>query len=412
MLPITTRFQSEGTYQVEFDDKWLESEEWTLPKYKVDEIDEGTTKVDLVKLRFNLDPKDFDGLKDYLAATYAKFLLGRNVSITVNGAALKPRVFEDWAFPPGFGPRHYHGVIPTEEGRSVKVEVTAGLTRESSPATGEYGVYFYCNNRLIARALKSFDVGFVKGLAGRPHAAISITRVVVDLKGAVRDMPWNSSKSGISQNHPVFVALRTWLVLVVKDWASLARRLEGDWPNRVFRFKRGSIENVDVPDIPHATKSFVPRLPPARPRYLTVVGQANKKITSEKPWTVGLCDSMVAIDLISKQDLEQKNRICLVLLDSTLEIAFKEFLVNETRAKYSDSQLLDIFRTREGVEKRIKKHCKLIRKETWKKIRFYYNLRCKLVHERATVSVTDKEIHDYRGTVQSTLATLFGLKFD
>jgi hypothetical protein len=30
-------------------------------------------------------------------------------------------------------------------------------------------VYFYCNDRLVARALKSFDVGFMKGYAGLPH---------------------------------------------------------------------------------------------------------------------------------------------------------------------------------------------------------------------------------------------------
>ena len=36
-------------------------------------------------------------------------------------------------------------------------------------------------------------------------------------------MPWNSSKSDISTKHEVFLALRTWLVQVVKDYSSLSR---------------------------------------------------------------------------------------------------------------------------------------------------------------------------------------------
>ncbi len=61
--------------------------------------------------------------------------------------------------------------------------MSPGLTRESSPAAGEYGVYFYCNDRLVARAKKTMEVGFTKGLAGLPHPKVSLTRGLVKASG-------------------------------------------------------------------------------------------------------------------------------------------------------------------------------------------------------------------------------------
>jgi hypothetical protein len=67
--------------------------------------------------------------------------------------------------------------LKTEGGFEVKMEAFAGLTCESSPAAGEYGVYFYCNDRLIARGLKTFEVGFTKGFEGLPYPKVSLTRI-------------------------------------------------------------------------------------------------------------------------------------------------------------------------------------------------------------------------------------------
>ncbi|QOG06395.1 hypothetical protein IGS74_18000 [Aureimonas sp. OT7] len=45
------------------------------------------------------------------------------------------------------------------------------------------------------------------------------------------------------------------------------------------------------------------------------------------------------------------------------------------------------------------------------KVSHYYNLRNKLVHERATVGITDAQVADYTKTVEQVLKKLFGLKF-
>jgi Histidine kinase-, DNA gyrase B-, and HSP90-like ATPase len=412
-VKITTRFPKEKTHQIDFDDNWLNDDDWELPVYEVDEIPEGKTVVELQKLRSPITDKGITHLKEYLRTTYAKFLTSTSVALTLNGESLSPQFFENWAYPPGYSPQKYIGVLKTEEGREIRVEALAGLTTESSPAAGEYGVYFYCNDRLVARALKTFDVGFTKGLAGLPHPKVSLTRVLVSLNGDARSMPWTSSKSDISTKHEVFLALHNWLVQVVKDYASLSRIWMGDWPNKVFKHTTGTIKEVKVNDFPTVKKSFLPPMPKSRPRYAEIITQKNKQIAKRKPWTKGLYEGVIAADLVSKSRLEQKNRIALIVLDSTLEIGFKEYLVNDSGGTYNDAKLLSIFGNRQSVHAEAKKYAQIkIKADTWKKIEHYYRLRCKLVHERVTVGVSDDQIRDFRQVVEGVLKKLYKLKFN
>jgi hypothetical protein len=253
-VKITTRCGTDKTYQVEFDDTWLATESWSLPLYEVEDIEEGTTIINLQRLRINIANKDLNRLKEHVQVTYAHFLTDNRLLIKVNNEKILPKTFENWAFPPDYEPRIYSGPLQTAEGKPVQVEVTAGLTLESSPATGEYGVYFYCNGRLIARALKTFDVGYASGLAGLPHPSISLARVIVCLKGETKSMPWNSSKSAINPNHPVFRALREWLIQVVKDYSSLSRRLEGTWSETVFSYPTGQYHRINIVNFPLVKK--------------------------------------------------------------------------------------------------------------------------------------------------------------
>lgn len=410
-VTIKTRHAKNKTYQVEFDDSWIQDDDWKLPVYEVDQIGAGTTIVELQKLRVQITEEVRAQLKEHLEATYAKFLSNNSVTLVLSGEKLEAQFFENWAYPPGYSPRKYTGTLTTEEGRVIRVEAVAGLTRESSPAAGEYGVYFYCNDRLIARALKTFDVGFTRGLAGLPHPKVSLTRALVFLNGDARSMPWNSSKSDINAKHEVFLALQNWLVQVVKDYASLSRIWIGEWPEKVFKYSTGTIKEVQIDDFPQVRKSFLPPLPKSRPRYGEIVTQKNRQVAKRKPWTQGLYEGVIAADLIFKQHLEQKNRVALIVLDSTLEIAFKEYLVNESGTHYSDSQISSIFKNRTAVHNEIKKYATTISKDTWKKIKHYYDLRCKLVHERATVGINDTQIQDFRDVVERVLKKLYKLKF-
>ncbi len=410
-IKITTRYGKDKTYLLEFNDSWLNTDDkWILNLYEVDDIAEGTTKIELQKLRMQITDDAVSHLKLHLQATYARFLSNKQAIIMLGQDAIEPRSFENWAFPPGYEPRKYFGELKTEEDEIVKVEVLAGLTLESSPSGGEYGVYFYCNDRLIAQGLKTYEVGFTKGLAGLPHAKISLTRVIVSLKGKVRLMPWNSSKSGIDTKHRIFIALRDWLVKIVTYYASLSRRFVGDWPEKVFKYTNGEIVERKITNILLASKSYLPPLPKSKLRYSDLIEQSNRVIAKEKPWTIGIYEGIIAVDLIYNKKWQQKNRICFMLLDSTLEIAFKEFLVNDSGKNYGDDELLRIFSNRNNVHKEIQKYIDFD-PYIWKKINYYYRLRNKLVHERITVGIHDIEIETYREVVQKILATLFELQF-
>ena len=409
-IRIKTRHGKEKTYQVDLNDDWLEDDDWTLPVYEVDEIPSGTTIVQLQKLRIQIDDSLIEQLNDHLSTTYAMFLSSNHVKLRFNNRRLEPRFFTNWAYPPGYPPQKYTGNLKTEDDRVVRVEAIGGLTTESSPAAGEYGVYFYCNDRLVARGLKTLEVGFTKGLAGLPHPKVSLTRVLVFLHGDANTMPWNSSKSDINTKHVIFLALQNWLVQVVKDYASLSRIWVGDWPDKVFKHTTGTIREVVITEFPDVRKSFLPPLPKSRPRFGEIVTQENKKVAKQKPWAKGLYEGIIAADLISKQKLEQRNRIVLIVLDSTLEIAFKEYLVNESGVAYSDQKLLVLFAQRNSVHSEIKNYVTFT-KATWKKVEHYYRLRCKLIHEKVTVGISEEAIQDFRELVEKILRKLYKLKF-
>ena len=115
--------------------------------------------------------------------------------------------------------------------------------------------------------------------------------------------------------------------------------------------------------------------------------------------------------MIYKQKLHQKNRVCLILLDSTIEIAFKEFLVNESGEQYGQNRLRSIFNNRTQVHNEIKRHTNFS-DEIWGKVEYYYRLRCNLIHERTTISIINEEINDFREVVQTILSEIYGLSFN
>lgn len=400
-----------STFLVEFDETWIDgSEDWELPCYRVDNIAPGTTQIELSRLRVPVNQEVVDNLTKHLGLVYSEFLGTGRFRVLLNGKPVEPVRFDDWSYLPGFAPIDYKGRIVTPESDSVRVRLRAGLMRHSSP-TGEWGVYFYCNDRFIVGAVKDSSVGFVTGPLGQPSADLSLLRAELWLEGPSRTMPWNSTKSGIHQDHRVFASLRDWLAKTLKDWASLSRRLQGEWTERVTPFDSGVIVAKEITSFDAPGRSYLPPLPRARRGVDERVRHANETVTDEKPWVTGLYEAVVATDLILRKRFDQRNRIALILLDSTLEIAFKEYLVNEvTSQRYSDARLKEIFQNRHEVETEVKKHTHLTTK-TWAKIRFFYDLRSKLIHERATASVSDRQIEDYGRTVKQILAELFGLQF-
>lgn len=408
-ISIRSRYQDGKTFLVKFDDEWIQEEDdWVVELFEVDSIEAGSTHIDLSRLRRKIEKAHVEGLAEHVAATYAFYLKDSRVTIKIDGVAIKPKYFEDWAYPPKHPPTQLNGHIEGPAGRKVQATILGGLTLESSPATGEYGVYFYCNDRLVARALKGAEVGFMRGIAGLPHPKVAITRIIVSLKGDARDMPWNSSKSAINFGSPVYAALRERLFTILKYYAILARGWMGEWDEKVFKHKKGDFRQETVDDFESAKKLKLPPLPKVRPRFADIVISQNHALILKHPWTEGLSDGVIATDLLYKARLSQKNRIALIVLDSTLEIALKDYLVYVR--KIGQAKFRAIIDNRAEVIKEIRSSSK-IAEEDWEKLEYYYKLRCGLIHEKASAEIPDRDVVSYRVLVEKMLGELHGLRF-
>jgi hypothetical protein len=293
--------------------------------------------------------------------------------------------------------------------------MTAGLVTDRDPETENYGVYLFCNDRLIIKELKTRDVGyFVSTEAGVPHPDASLCRAIVDLHGPAISMPWNSSKTNIVSGHPAFQGIRPTLIQLVSYFSSLSRRLKHDWEADVTPYSSGEIENVASADVASGKRLNLPALPRVNKQHVEHLKARNKTVLKDSPWTVGLVEAIAAIDIIERQRFDTKNRIALILLDSNFEIALKEFIVHRTdlfpKTTYTDAKIAQLFNNRTDVINEVTKKVTISAK-LLDKARHYYGLRNKLIHERATVGITDNDVDNYRSTVEAILKILFKLRF-
>ena len=163
-------------------------------------------------------------------------------------------------------------------------------------------------------------------------------------------------------------------------------------------------------DISSSVKLHLPAITrsPRQVKYIDLIKRNNSALALTKPWIVGLYEAIIAVEEIGKLKLEQNNRLCLLILDSTLEIAFKEFLLNETGNRYSESRIAGFNRI--DLEREVKSNSR-VKTSTWTIINYYYLKRCDLVHKRATTQISDEELSNYRKNVEYTLNKLFKINF-
>jgi hypothetical protein len=412
---IRTRYPGSKSYQIDITKEWLETDDWDIPHFEIPEIEEGTTIIDLSSLRKSFSEADVEFLRAHISETYEWFLQIDNCVIKVNGVEAQPRAFEAWAYPPDFEPRSATFTVDLKDHAKVGVELVVGLIRDRDPVFDNYGVYFYCNHRLVVKELKTWHVGyFVSSEAGVPHPDASLCRAIVKIGGGAKLMPWTSNKAGINFDHPVFQAIRPTLIQLVTHFSTLSRRLKDDWDGKVFQYDKGAIVPIDPVSVQQGKRLFLPPPPKIRKTHSESLKAKNKTQIYDQPWTLGLVEAVAAVDIITRQKLETGNRIALILLDSNFEIALKEFVVHRTDLfpshKYPDGVIQMMFEKRfrviEAVAQRVQ-----IPKKLLDKAKHYYGLRNKLIHERATVGITTADVDNYRSAIEEMLTILFGLNF-
>lgn len=416
-VKIYSRYSNQKTLFVQLDEDWIKDEDnWKLPTYEVDPIDEKTTFIELLKLRDKIDRSNENELLNHLAATYAFFLKGGHVKILLNGIKVVPRIFENWSYPPNFEPTESTGPIDYGKMGKIQVKITGGLTqshRETHSSSDEYGVYFYCNDRLISRANKGSEVGFKPPRIGGPHPSKSLARVIVKLSGPVELMPWNSSKSEIDFKHKTFREIHGHIERMLFSYVSASRNWMGEWPSKVFNFHSGEIKKETLTDISSSVSIHPPVVPRGarRRKYADILKNNNKALARRKPWIIGTYETEIAVEQILQLKLEQDYRISILLLDSALEIAFKEYLVNDSGNSYSEQRLTNIMKNRTLVHDELKALRTGISQAHWRKIEHYYRLRCDLIHKRSTVNISENDFSVFRETYKYTINKLFRTDF-
>jgi Histidine kinase-, DNA gyrase B-, and HSP90-like ATPase len=302
-VEIKTRYKKEKSLQIDLTSEWLtEPGEWKLPVYEVPDLSPGCTIVDISKLRQSFDEDEVEVVREHLSETYNWFI--RNgCTIRLNGTPVKPVSFDSWAYPPGFEPQEAtFEIFPTSNG-SLNVTISAGLILDRDPEQENYGVYVYCNHRLIVKELRTRDVGYlITSEAGVPHPDASLCRVIIQFQGSPELMPWNSSKNDINPSRPAFAQIRPLVITLVKHFTKLSRRLKSDWDGEVFQYPQGNKHIIDPAEIETAKKITLPELPRTRaPPLMVDLKARNKTILQDQPWTLGLVEAMGILEIVVRQ---------------------------------------------------------------------------------------------------------------
>jgi hypothetical protein len=409
-VSLKTHHRDDQSYQIDLSREWMESPSWDLAAYQIPNIEPGTTKVELSALRRIFLEQDVQLLRTHFAEIYSYFL-ANGCTIIVNGEPIAAACFNSWAFPPNYQPQQATFVISPDRHHNLNVTITAGLIRDRIAEADNYGVYFYCNDRLIVKELKARDVGYyVSTEAGVPHPDASLCRVIVELKGPANLMPWTSNKTNINTDHPTFSDIRPTIIQLITQFTKLSRAFKGDWDESVFRYKTGKIVKVDNKEVTSRGKLILPPTPRVNKSHAELLKAKNRKRIDSQPWTLGLVEAMAAVDIIIRQRLETKNRIALLLLDSNFEIALKEYIVHNPTL-FPSVNLKALFEDRSKVIKEISNKVKM-ESSLVGKASHYYNMRNKFIHERATVDIPDSDIENYSKTIKRFLKLLFDLKFE
>jgi len=222
---LKSRFKkSDKGFGFEVDEKWLNQNDWNVPKKEFDDMDSGVTKIIIKDLDINWTKNFQNDLMDDLGKTYDMLLRKhKNLHIIVNKRHVKSPKPIDWSFTKfdGLFPRRFKNIKlrNREISEPIYLSITVGLTRSGDPH--ECGVDFYCQNRKVIENITDKRGGFYpknKGGLGNFHSHHDKRlKVIVELEtgGDASNLPWDTKKSEIKLHHPVTREVHHWMKEIV-----------------------------------------------------------------------------------------------------------------------------------------------------------------------------------------------------
>lgn len=224
---IATRYKSgtEEGYGFTVDKEWLSEDTWERPVESFD-IQEGRTEIRLRNLNFQPESK-IDDIREELRQAYEIFLGGGpqhsdrtgidyDFVVRVEGDAIEQPDPVNWSFTPydDLFPRQFQNIkLDSKETENpVYLDVTVGLLQTAK--ADDAGTDVYLQNRKVHDAAKDEQGGF-----GGPNQLDSWSsqqkrlKIIVELHtdGDSRDLPWNSSKTGLDTDSEITQQAFDWV---------------------------------------------------------------------------------------------------------------------------------------------------------------------------------------------------------
>ena len=75
-----------------------------------------------------------------------------------------------------------------------------------------------------------------------------------------------------------------------------------------------------------------------------------------------------------------------------------------------DDKLRELFKDRIAVDQEVSKHL-FNGKNIWKQTKYFYTLRCDLIHKKTSALISDDDIEKFRDIVMKILNAAFAIRF-
>ncbi len=391
-------------------DRYFDDENWEMQYSLHNDLDEGSTRISFSGLNFNMSEKVERELRKGIAETYA-YTLANNGEIFINESPVTFYRFDAWAkFEEPYGeysPKNLEFKIESGRG-NVNVSVKIGLM-ESSVQTGDYGFFIYCNDRLAIKAGKTPELGFNDSEFHYPHARFARFRCEIFINGPGNLMPWNSTKSGLNFETPALKEIMQPVKRIAYHYLQFSSKLASP-KNMVDQPIIKRVRNEEQEVIKDINK-YVEKFPDIGKRASS---SKKKKKTAKNliPWKQALIDAIkIAEGLMIKEKPQHKNRVAILILDSTVEISLRYYLIYVVADKGSKEQAkVTHF---EDLMKNVKGRSRNqgISDDTWNKISNLHRNRDQLYHMAADMTVEDQSVLTFKEAVLDILGKLFDISF-
>lgn len=249
-ITILTHKKNDNGLKLEVDEGWFTKDEG-LDKWEIEyDIDnsrpEEVTKIIIENLKVILNPFSIGEIRKFITRTYRDEIKEGNLQVTFNGEIIEIITKIPWSKSEYAPPSRYITDVPVPHSdRKVHVEITLGVMTQPGEEYS-YGIDFIGNGRIILQNNLDWRMGFKRERLGLAHPTINRFKAVVRVSGDSRDIPWNSAKSDINPNHPIYVHIADLVFQVSRQYVSFLRK-NYDVTSKLFRVRA---DETDIKDIP------------------------------------------------------------------------------------------------------------------------------------------------------------------